>query len=241
MTHVRRFFILGLAVAVLTGLSVTEALAQDPDTGKVVFEEQVWQCQRCHGPEGEGLWGRPLVGSEKTAQEWIEQVRTPARFMPSFSAEQVSDQQIIDMHAYFSALPKPADFTPQMPPEFDHPGQTLMAEKRCIACHTTEVQNGEGPMITRLIDRGATPTTEVVLTQLRTPFKNMPSFRADQVSEDEAAVIADYLTQVVSSQTAPAELPQSGRVRPAATPALWVLLGGGLLLAGLVLHRRIHS
>ena len=241
MTHVRRLLILGLAVVVLTGLRATVALAQDPDTGKVVFEEQVWQCQRCHGPGGEGLLGRPLAGSEKTAQEWIEQVRTPARFMPSFSAEQVSDQQIIDMHAYFSALPAPANFTPQMPPEFDHPGQTLMAQKRCIACHASEIQDGEGNMIDRLVERGVTPTTEVVLTQLRTPFMNMPSFRADQVNEDEAALIADYLAQVVSSQTAPAELPQSGRARPAATPALWVFLGGGLLLAGFALHRRIRA
>jgi mono/diheme cytochrome c family protein len=231
-------FILGLAVVVLSGLRSTVALAQDPDAGKVVYEEQVWQCQRCHGPEGEGLWGRPLAGSESTAQEWIDQVRNPARFMPGFSAEQVSDQQIIDMHAYLSALAAPADFTPQMPPELEHPGQNLMAEKRCIACHASEVQDGEGRLIDGFVERGVTPTTEVVLTQLRTPFRNMPAFSPDQVSDDEAALIADYLAQVVSSQTAPAELPQSGSARPVATPALWVLLGSGLLLTGFVLHRR---
>lgn len=239
MTHGRKFFILGIAVVVLTSLSTTVALAQDPDNGKIVFEEQVWQCQRCHGSNGEGLWGRPLAGSESTAQEWISQVRNPARFMPSFSAEQVSDQQIIDMNAYFTSLPKPADFTPQMPDQYEHPGQNLMAEKRCVACHASVVENGEGSVISGLIERGVTPTTEVVLTQLRTPFKNMPSYRADQVSDDEAAIIADYLAQAVSAQTeAPAALPQSGSARPAAAPALWVLIGGGLLLTGFALHRR---
>ncbi|MEW5960549.1 MAG: cytochrome c [Chloroflexota bacterium] len=238
MIHIRRLLITVLTLTLLTGLSTAVALAQDPANGKVVFEEQVWQCQRCHGLTGEGLFGRPLAGSEKTAQEWIDQVRNPARFMPSFSAEQVSDQQIIDMNAYFTSLPKPANFTPQMPGPFDNPGQDLMAQKRCIACHTSEVETGQGNMINGLVERGVTPTTEVVLKQLRTPFKNMPSFRADQVSDDEAALIADYLAQAVAAQSAPAALPQSGGASPRVNPALWLLIGGALLLTGVVLYRR---
>jgi mono/diheme cytochrome c family protein len=238
MHHVRKLFSLGLALIVFTSLTSTVALAQDPANGKVVYEEQVWQCQRCHGPNGEGLFGRPLAGSEKTAQEWIDQVRNPARNMPTFTAEQVSDQQIIDMNAYFTSLPKPADFTPQMPGPFDNPGQTLMAQKRCIACHTSEVETGQGNMINSLVERGVTPTTEVVLKQLRTPFKNMPSFSVAQVSDEEAAQIADYLAQAVAAQAPPAALPQSGGASPLVNPTLWLLVGGGLLLTGFVLYRR---
>ena len=232
-----KLFIIFASALVFTGLTTSVAFAQNPDNGKVVWEEQVWQCQQCHGPNGEGKWVRPLSNSTATAQEWIEQVRNPRRFMPKFSEEQVSDEQIIDMHAYVTSLPAPAaDFMPQDAGTFDNPGQNLMAQKRCIACHEDEVTTGQGQRIEEFVSAGVTPTADVVITQLRTPRRNMPAFSADQVSDDEAALIADFLAAQVQAQSPPAALPQAGQGGWPNLPVILALFGSGLVLSGLVLY-----
>ena len=230
--HLHRTIVLILTVIILSGLTTSVAYAQDPDNGKLLWEEQTG-CQRCHGPEAEGLWAGPLAGSTKTAQEWIDQVRNPRRNMPAYSAEQVSDEMIVDLHAYASSLAEVADFSrPDAGLPADAPaGQLLLAEKRCIACH------GETGPIKGFIERGETPTAERVINQLRTPFRNMPAYSVDQVSDAEAAQIADFLAQQVSAQSAPAALPQSGGTLPAAWPVGLLLVGGGLALTGFVLRR----
>ena len=222
-----------LTLFLLTSISATMVFAQDPDAGKVAWEEQVWQCQACHGPAGEGGWGSPLAGNTNPIQDWIDQVRTPRRSMPSFSAEQVSDETITDIHAYLTSLAEPADFTrPDAGLPADAPaGQTLIVEKRCVACHKTT-----GP-IGGYIERGEVPTADMVIAQLRNPRKNMPAYSEGQVSNDEAALMADFMAAQVSEQLAPATLPSSGGERPG-NPAVWlVLLGVGLLLGGLTLRQ----
>ncbi len=240
----RRLFILIPTVLVLISLTTSVALAQDPATGQTVWEQQVWQCSRCHGPLGEGLYGPPLSNSTLTADEWIAQVRNPRRFMPRFSETQVSDQQIRDIHAYITALPDPTgDFQRKDPGiTASHPGQELMLQKNCVACHEDVVSTGQGQIIDGFIQRGVTPTADVVIKQLRTPFKNMPSFSEAQVSDEEAAQIADYLAGAVANQqAAPSTLPQSGGDTPATLPLLVLLAGGGLALVGFTLRRLIKN
>lgn len=256
----RKLIILIPAILVFLSLTASAAFAQDPDAGKTAWEEQVWQCSRCHGAQGEGMFARPLSNSTLTEDEWIDQVRSPRRFMPSFSQDQVSDQQIRDMHAYITALPDPTgDFQRQDPGiTATHPGQELMLQKNCVACHGDVVETGQGRIIEGFVQRGVIPTTEVVLDQLRTPFENMPAYSESQVSNDEAAQIADYLTSLVSNQTAAAPAEAPAEPAPATTPApaanlpatggeasantlplVLLLVGGGLALAGLALRRRM--
>ncbi len=238
----RRFFILLPVVVLLLVLTAPAALAQDPVKGQETWEKQVWQCQRCHGPQGEGVYARPLANSTLTAQEWITQVRTPRRNMPHFSEAQVSDQQIMDIHAYITGLPDPAgDFKPKDVGTLPDPGQNLMVQKRCVACHTDAVLTGQGAPIKGFIERGITPTAEIVIKQLRTPFKNMPSFSEAQVSDAEAAQIANYLAAQVSAQSVPADLPQSGGEGVSTLPLWLALVGSGLALGGLSLRRRLFK
>jgi hypothetical protein len=154
--------------------------------------------------------------------------------MPSFSAEQVSDQMLIDMHAYVSSLASVSGFTPKdagLPADAPQ-GQVLIAEKRCVACH-----GPTGP-IKGYIERGETPTAEAVIKQLRTPFKNMPAFSSSQVSDEEATLIADFMAQEVAAQASPPPaLPQSGGAIPVSWPLIWLLAGGIMTLIGVVLHR----
>jgi mono/diheme cytochrome c family protein len=230
--QLHRTIIVLFAVIILSGLTASAAFAQDPDNGKLLWEEQT-ACRRCHGPEAEGLWAGPLASSTKTAQEWIDQVRNPRRNMPHFSVEKVSDEMIVDMHAYVSSLPEVTDFSrPDAGLPADAPqGQVLLVEKRCIACH------GDTGPVNRFIDRGEPPTAEAVINQLRTPFNNMPAFFPVQVSDEEAGLIADFMAQEYAAQSAPAALPQSGSSLPAVWPVALLLVGGGLALAGLVLRR----
>lgn len=230
MINLRKLFILMVASLVLAGLSTSVAFAQDPDNGKVLWEQQVWQCMRCHGAEAQGMWGPPLAGTQRTLQELITQVRTPRRNMPTFSEAQVSDEQLTDIHAYLTSLTKPADFTPadaglsEGAPE----GQKLIVQKRCVACHSET-----GP-VSNFTDRGDVPTAEAVIAQLRNPRQNMPSFRPDQVSDAEATTIAEFLISEVS----PSTLPQSGGANTTQWSIALLLIGGGLLfLAGLLLRR----
>ena len=92
MTYTR-FIAASLALILLLSLTTSLVLAappaQDPANGKTVWEQGL--CQKCHGMAGEGIWGAPLAWSTKTAQEWIDQVRSPRQRMPHFSPEQVTD------------------------------------------------------------------------------------------------------------------------------------------------------
>ena len=147
--------------------------------------------------------------------------------MPSFSEAQVTDEQLTDINAYLTSLPVPAQngFI-QIELADDAPeGQKLIVEKRCVACHTET-----GP-IKGFIERGETPTVERVITQLRTPFKNMPSFSEAQVSDEEAATIAEFLAEEFA---APAELPQSGHSSPSQWPLILLLAGSLVVLGGVV-------
>ncbi len=227
MRHVRRLSTSLLVLLVLLTLTMSVALAappaQDPENGKALWEQNL--CKNCHGEAGEGMWAGPLAGSEKTAEEWISQVRSPRNRMPHFSPEKVSDEMIVDMHAYLTTLTKPESFTPADAglPADAPAGEQLLVEKRCVACHGTT-----GPL-TGFESRGETPTAEAVLTQLRTPRQNMPMFTVEQVSNDEAALIAEFM----ASQVSPASLPATGSSGSVTLLVALILLGGALLLIGI--------
>ncbi len=85
-------------------------------------------------------------------------------------------------------------------------GKAAFARQLCGNCHGANAEGGYGPA---LAGRGV--PAEGVLRQLRTPFRRMPSFRPNQVSDDDAASIAEFL----SSLPAPAE---RGTARAVAAP-----------------------
>jgi mono/diheme cytochrome c family protein len=149
--------------------------------------------------------------------------------MPAFSADQISDEVITDIHAYLTSLEAPADFSPaQADLPADAPaGQTLLAQKRCVACHGTT-----GP-IQGFQARGQVPTAELVIAQLRTPRQNMPSFGVEQVSDAEAGQIAEFLAVQIST---PESLPTSGGGPSLVLPATLLVLSAVLLLGGLLLR-----
>jgi len=226
MIHIRKRLIIMVATLVLVSLSTSIVFAQDPDNGKRLYEEEIWQCSQCHGADGEGVFGAPLAGTTLTADEFIAQVRNPRNRMPTFSQDQVTDDQIRDIQAYLASLPEPAEFgfrqieLPEDAPE----GLQLIVEKRCVACHTES-----GIEFTRFKTGEVIPTAEIVIQQLRNPVRDMPSFSEDQVSDAEAALIAEFQ----ASQVPPGDLPQSGHENPTTLPLTLALVGLALLTVGL--------
>lgn len=196
----RQFFIMVLVIACLWTMISAVAFAQDPEQGKLVWEEQS-SCSRCHVEGGQDLWGPPLEGNDHTAEEWIEQVRNPRRNMPSFHEGQISDEQIIDLHAYLITLEKPESTTRGDAGLTDdaHPGQVVVVEKLCVACHSPT-----GP-VRGFMARGDRPTVEGVLEQVRHPRDVMPAYSETQISEDEVTLIVDFLITQLEAEEEEAE------------------------------------
>jgi mono/diheme cytochrome c family protein len=61
-------------------------------------------CQRCHGPVGEGKGSYPRIPNTKTTTEasFISQVRSGKGEMPAFAASQISDADLKADYLYLT-------------------------------------------------------------------------------------------------------------------------------------------
>jgi ubiquinol-cytochrome c reductase cytochrome c subunit len=65
-------------------------------------------CYTCHGYQGQGGGaGAKLAPHPIAAANLIAYVRHPAGSMPPFTAKVVSDQELMDIHAYLASVPAP--------------------------------------------------------------------------------------------------------------------------------------
>jgi mono/diheme cytochrome c family protein len=65
-------------------------------------------CYTCHGYEGQGGGaGAKLAPHPISAAALIAYVRHPAGSMPPFTKKVVSDEDLIDIHAYLASIPAP--------------------------------------------------------------------------------------------------------------------------------------
>ena len=214
----KALFVVGVLVLMLF-VFANGASAQapgDPVKGKTLWDQGT--CKNCHGANGEGKYAGVRAGDTRVAADWIKQVRTPRANMPAFAAAQVSDQDLTDMLAYMKTLTAPTGtftavtYTAQ---PNDPPGKVLMTQKRCWGCHG---DNPIGGVLAqgRFVNQGRAPSAEIVIKQLRTPAQRMPSFSATQVTDAEAAQIADYLKSLAATLTPATPAPAA---TPAAAPA----------------------
>lgn len=82
-----------------------EEVAGKPERGAELFISL--PCAGCHGATAQGQFGPTLAGTTLTFREVRQQVRNPRDKMPSFSDEQVSDDELRDIYAWLTSLPKP--------------------------------------------------------------------------------------------------------------------------------------
>lgn len=76
------------------------------ESGKRLYTEK--RCYFCHGTEGQGGGRYPRIARvQRGADNFVRYVRQPAS-MAAYSEQQVSNAQLLDIHAFLRALPAPA-------------------------------------------------------------------------------------------------------------------------------------
>jgi len=134
------------ALFLLSVLQAGRAVAAPaPQTGTVEAGKIVWEqkmCSFCHGHEGQGAFGPDLAGRKLTLAQFTRAVRQPWGIMPKFGDQQISDQNLADLHAFLSSEPPPAEFANwhwAPPPPGSPLGQRLQIVMGCGQCHEPEL------------------------------------------------------------------------------------------------------
>jgi mono/diheme cytochrome c family protein len=86
--------------------------------GKARWNEQ--ECAFCHGLHGQGGYGPDLAGLGLTFEQFTRQIRQPWGAMPRWSERQLPDQELADLYAFFTSLPRvgtPGVVPPGVPPD----------------------------------------------------------------------------------------------------------------------------
>jgi len=87
------------------------ALAADAAKGKAAFMK--YGCWQCHGTEGQGSAitsaGKVLAPDPLPYESFSAFVRSTDRAMPPYSEKVLPNEDVADMHAYLSTIPKPKD------------------------------------------------------------------------------------------------------------------------------------
>jgi mono/diheme cytochrome c family protein len=119
------------------------SLVGDPQAGKAFWQGNTNSCKNCHGVEADGGFGPVLAGRKLTTRQIIDAMRKPLWVMPSFTDEQVRDQEAANFAAWFDTLPlpeKPAAWRFPLPPGASR-GQVLALKNiGCANCHNPELE-----------------------------------------------------------------------------------------------------
>ena len=186
---------LPFALAALPTQSVKPQGAGNADKGKPLFASA--GCSNCHGDLAQGISGvGPLITPPPFAvSEFINFVRHPSGAMRPYSNEQLSDEQLSDIHAYLRSLSSSSDFEiveGKLTGNAEK-GKQLFMRDGCYECHGNLGQgsNGYGPRI------APDPiSVQGILNYIRKPSGNMPPYSAKIVSTQDVADIHAYLESV---------------------------------------------
>ena len=107
---------LAAGTALLLVASAVPVLAQPapPPQGDPVAGERAYLdagCSACHGTigHGGGIAGPKIAPGPVPFFVFNSQLRNPARNMPRYSTDLLSQQQAADIYAYLQAIPDPVD------------------------------------------------------------------------------------------------------------------------------------
>jgi mono/diheme cytochrome c family protein len=75
--------------------------AEEPHPGQAPYDKV---CKMCHGPEGQGNAGPPLVPFELDDEQLLAKVREGGGEMPPVSERQLNDDEVKQIAAYLRSL-----------------------------------------------------------------------------------------------------------------------------------------
>jgi len=112
MTRTMVRVVLAAVAAGTVALVSGSAFAADAVKGKADFMK--YGCWQCHGTEGQGSAitsaGKVLAPDPMPLETFIAFVRSTDRAMPPYSEKVLPNEDLADMHAYLSTIPKPKDY-----------------------------------------------------------------------------------------------------------------------------------
>lgn len=77
------------------------------ENGKTLYVK--YGCYACHGYAGHGGAGARLAPNPIVLPAFTRYVRRPTNVMPPYTEKVMTDQQLADIHAYLTTLPRPPD------------------------------------------------------------------------------------------------------------------------------------
>ncbi len=92
--------VLSLALAACGGGSATEAPKGDAAAGEQAYGALA--CKSCHGDSAEGNIGPKLTGYAGDYATFTDIIRNGKNQMPAWGADKVTDQQLLDLYAWFT-------------------------------------------------------------------------------------------------------------------------------------------
>ena len=103
----KRFIIASamISAALVAGAAAAPAPQGDPVKGKANLLK--YGCYTCHGYEGQGAGatGKKLAPNPLPYAAFSAFVRSTSRDMPPFTEKVLPEQDLTDIHAYFSSIP----------------------------------------------------------------------------------------------------------------------------------------
>ena len=135
-----RFFL-----ALIAGTAVVSAHAADIAAGK----EKAGLCVGCHGENGiSTMENMPsLAGQPDQFIQWqLVYFRAGSRKNEQMQpiAQEISNEDIRNLGAYFASLPPPKNDKPDDDPELSKKGAQAAAGRRCASCHTDTYAGTKG-------------------------------------------------------------------------------------------------
>jgi mono/diheme cytochrome c family protein len=187
--------LLPIALAAASAVSAKPQGSGDAEKGKQLFASA--GCANCHGSVAKGISGLgPLITPPPFAiPEFINYVRHSSGTMRPFSKEELSDEQLGDIHAFLKSLSPSSDASSVVANLTGNAdtGKRLFMRDGCYECHGNLGQgaNGYGPRI------GPDPISmQGIMNYLRNPSGNMPPYSAKIVPNQDVADIYAYLKSV---------------------------------------------
>jgi cytochrome c553 len=136
--------------AILAFGAATRAEHAKPAGGDAAFKDKVEFCSACHGPGGvsqiesvPSLAGEPDIFTEYQLVYFRSETRKNEQMTPA--AQDLTDDEIRKLGAYFASLPgPPAPTGPDPDPALTKAGAALAKDRHCAQCHLdTFVGQGE--------------------------------------------------------------------------------------------------